>query len=114
MLIVVVVLVLVATVVTLVGASAIQVSRARGVADLSALAGARSVSNGGDGCAAAARTAIVNQARVRSCEVYGDDVTFVVSVVVELDRGARIPGLPAQVSARTDAGSADLIAPGGS
>lgn len=79
--------------------------RAEGVADLAALAGARHVLRGEDGCAAAARIATAGTAELVGCAVgpRGD-----VTVVVELDPAAlrRLPWLqdldlpPARARAR--------------
>ncbi|SDD10128.1 Rv3654c family TadE-like protein [Auraticoccus monumenti] len=86
---VVAVLALVASVVALVGWGALGAQRLRSAADLSALAGARALSEGGDACAAAEVTARLNEVSLRRCRVDGDAVTFVVSVTVRADLGSR-------------------------
>jgi secretion/DNA translocation related TadE-like protein len=53
---------------------------AQSAADLAALAGAAAVGDGLDGCAAAARIAGANGARLDGCQVWGRDVTVDVTV----------------------------------
>jgi secretion/DNA translocation related TadE-like protein len=74
---------------------------AQSAADLAALAGARGVATGGDGCAVARRIAGVNGARLTSCEVTGR----VVSVEV-VAPGPHWLGQSADLSARSRAGPA--------
>ncbi|MVA76941.1 hypothetical protein GC722_13040 [Auraticoccus sp. F435] len=107
---VVAVLALVATAVALVGSAALHTGRARAVADLAALAGARALSEAGEGCAAARRTAELNGARLQDCRVEGDAISFVVSVRVRVELPLRTPGLPRHVQADAHAGTADLAA----
>lgn len=109
---VVAVLALVTSVVALVGWGALDAQRLRSAADLSALAGARAVSEGGDGCAAAERTARLNEVSLGRCRVDGDAVTFVVSVTVRADLGLRLPGVPRTQEARALAGNLDVTEAG--
>lgn len=105
---VVAVLALVASVVALVGWGALGAQRLRSAADLSALAGARAVAGGGDGCAAAERTARLNEVSLRRCRVDGDEVTFVVTVVVRADLGSRLPDAAQPQEAQALAGNLDV------
>jgi secretion/DNA translocation related TadE-like protein len=73
--------------------------RAAAAADLAALAGASAVQHGQDGCAAAARVAAANHARLASCGVSTEDVR--VGVVVD---AGRVLGRALEVSARARAG----------
>ena len=70
--------------VTVVAAGGTQVAvaghRAEAAADLAALAGAQAVRVGGDGCAAAQRSARRNAGRVTGCAVEGLDVQVTVEV----------------------------------
>jgi secretion/DNA translocation related TadE-like protein len=74
---------------------------AQSAADLSALAGARAVAQGRDGCASAARVAEANGARLTSCDVgvSAVEVTVVVS-------GPHWLGQRADLEARARAGRA--------
>lgn len=54
--------------------------RAQSGADLAALAGAGSLSDGGDPCRAAGRLATANQVQLVACAVVGDSVRVVVRV----------------------------------
>ena len=53
---------------------------AQAAADLAALAGAEAGSRGGDPCAAAARVASANDARLDHCDAAGSDVRIQVTV----------------------------------
>lgn len=70
-------------------------------ADLSALAGARALAEGRDGCADAARIASMNGVRLATCRVSGREV--VVSVVAT---GPHWLGQTADLSAQARAGPA--------
>ncbi len=72
---------------------------AQAAADLSALAGARTLAEGGDGCAAADRIALANRARLVDCSVAGREMT--VGIVVE---GPRWLGQAGDLSAQARAG----------
>jgi secretion/DNA translocation related TadE-like protein len=74
---------------------------AQSAADLVALAGARGVAAGDDGCAVARRIAAANGARLTSCAVSGR----VVDVEVEVP-GPHWLGQTADLSARSRAGPA--------
>jgi secretion/DNA translocation related TadE-like protein len=74
---------------------------AQSAADLAALAGARGVGDGRDGCAVAAVVAAANQARLVGCAVAGR----VVDVSVEV-AGPRWLGQAADLGARSRAGPA--------
>lgn len=83
--------------------------RSQGAADLAALAGAQAHQRGDDGCAAAARVAGANGARLGACRVAGRDVLVTVSVAAPAVLGSGLT-LPA----RARAGPAGLggLAPG--
>jgi len=51
---------------------------AQAAADLAALAGARAVQHGADGCVAADRIAAANGAALEACDIAGEDVRVVV------------------------------------
>lgn len=72
---------------TVLGAVASVQRRVESAADLAALAGAAAVQRADDGCAAAARVARSNEARVLGCAVVGDEVE------VRLARTLRLPVL---------------------
>lgn len=72
---------------------------AQTAADLAALAGARSIAIGGDGCAGAARIAAANTARLTACGISGAVVT--VEVVVS---GPHWLGQSADLTGRSRAG----------
>jgi secretion/DNA translocation related TadE-like protein len=72
---------------------------AQSAADLAALAGAHSLAEGGDGCAAATTIAEANGARVDSCEVAGFDLRVQVTVT-----GPRWLGQRHDLSAEARAG----------
>jgi len=74
---------------------------AQSAADLSALAGARSVAQGRDGCANAAQVAAANHARVTDCSITGSVVDLRVEVA-----GPHWLGLTADLAARSRAGPA--------
>jgi secretion/DNA translocation related TadE-like protein len=74
---------------------------AQSAADLAALAGARGVASGGDGCGAATDVAAANGARLTDCTVSGR----VVDVEVEVT-GPHWLGQTADLSARSRAGPA--------
>lgn len=72
--------------------------RAQAAADLSALAGADALQDGGDPCARAAEIARRNHADLRGCEVDGWNVAVVVTA------SARLPGGSVSLPARGRAG----------
>lgn len=74
---------------------------AQSAADLAALAGARGVAEGGDGCARAAEIAAANGARVMACRVSGR----VIDIVVEVP-GPHWLGQTSDLMARSRAGPA--------
>lgn len=81
-----------------VGGLVVAHRQAQSAADLAALTGATAVSQGGSGCAAAARAAVENGARLSSCHGRGREVR----VRVEVDGPAwfgRSPVLRAQARA---------------
>lgn len=77
--------------------------RARGVADLAAVAGAGAYASG-QACATATRVAGDNGARVTSCTATGDAVEHVVAVGVEIGLARPWPGLPNAVRGTASAG----------
>jgi len=87
---------------------AIAAHRARAAADLAALSGATSASQGGDACAAARRNAQAHLARITSCDRVGDQIDFVVSVTASVATTVHIPGLPRRVGAVAHAGSEEV------
>lgn len=74
---------------------------AQAAADLSALAAAGAVADGGDGCAAAAAVAAANGARLTRCLLDGREARVTVSVA-----GPRWRGLDADPEAEARAGPA--------
>ena len=72
--------------------------RAQSAADLSALAGATTLQNGGDACQSASAIAGRNGAELQRCQVDGTEVAVVVA------RTVRLPGLPMELKARARAG----------
>ncbi len=72
--------------------------RAQSAADLSALAGAAALQDGGDACRRAGSIAARNGAALRRCEVDDWTVTVVVS------RELRLPGSSMELAARGRAG----------
>jgi secretion/DNA translocation related TadE-like protein len=74
---------------------------AQSAADLAALAGAREVALGRDGCTSAADIAAANRARVTACSVVGHDVQVEVEVT-----GPHWLGQSADLAARSRAGPA--------
>lgn len=87
---------------------AIAAHRARAAADLAALSGATTASQGGDPCASARRNAQAHLARITSCERVGDQIDFVVSVTASVATTMQVPGLPRRVSAVAHAGSKEV------
>jgi secretion/DNA translocation related TadE-like protein len=81
------------------GGALVASRRAAAAADLAALAGASALQRGQDACAAAARVAAANHARVASCAVGMQDVRL--RVVVD---AGRVLGRSLQVSGRARAG----------
>lgn len=79
---------------------------AQSAADLTALAGARAVAEGRDGCARAAEVAAANHARLAACTVSGR----VVDVLVRVS-GPHWLGQTADLTARSRAGPAPSTAP---
>jgi secretion/DNA translocation related TadE-like protein len=94
----------VAVVVTVAAAYLVAGHRARAAADLAALSGAAAFAEGRPPCAAAARVARANGARVSACDQVGDEVDYVVSVTVRVDVAARMAGLPRSLEGRAHAG----------
>ncbi len=72
--------------------------RAQSAADLSALAGATALQNGGDACPRASAIAGRNGTDLEACLVDGTEVVVVVV------RSVRLPGLPMDLRARSRAG----------
>ncbi len=72
--------------------------RAQSAADLSALAGATTLQDGGDACQRARVIAGRNGAELQRCQVDGTEVVVVVA------RSVRLPGLPMELKARARAG----------
>ena len=72
--------------------------RAQSAADLSALAGATTLQDGGDACQRARAIAGRNGAELQRCQVDGTEVVVVVA------RSVRLPGLPMELKARARAG----------
>jgi secretion/DNA translocation related TadE-like protein len=86
---------------TVVTAMVVAHRAAQSAADLAALAGARSVASGADGCAAARRVAAFNDARLTACAVSGRVVDVAVAV-----HGPHWLGQEADLAARSRAGPA--------
>jgi len=80
--------------------------RAQSAADLSALAGATTLQNGGEACARAGAIAGRNGADLQRCQVVGSEVVVVVA------RSVRLPGLPMKLRARARAGPVENLAVG--
>jgi len=78
--------------------------RAQSAADLSALAGATTLQNGGDACARASVIAGRNGADLHRCQVDGTEVVVIVA------RRLRLPGLPMELRARGRAGPVENLA----
>lgn len=87
---------------------AIAAHRARAAADLAALSGATTASQGGDPCGSASRNAQAHLARITSCKRVGDQIDFVVSVTASVATTMRVPGLPRRVTAVAHAGSEEV------
>ena len=87
---------------------AIAAHQARAAADLAALRGATTASQGGDPCVSARRNARAHLAQVTSCERVGDQIDFVVSVTASVATTVRVPGLPRRISAVAHAGSEEV------
>jgi secretion/DNA translocation related TadE-like protein len=81
--------------------------RAQAAADLTALAGAAALQDGGNACERAAAIAERNGSRLSGCEVDGWNVA--VTVVVS---SVRLPGGPLELPARGRAGPVGVSAPG--
>lgn len=98
------VLVLGALAVLLVWAGAFRAEgeRVRGSADLVALAGAGALAQAQDACLAAKASATANEVELAECQVVGDEVEFVVTVVVR--SGHRIGATQQWLTARSHAG----------
>ncbi|WP_310961516.1 Rv3654c family TadE-like protein [Nocardioides terrisoli] len=77
--------------------------RAESAADLAALAAARALQEGTDGCTDAARIASANGARIETCRVDGLDVVVTVRVAAARLFGAGLT-LPARARAGRGAG----------
>ncbi|MDF1603631.1 Rv3654c family TadE-like protein [Nocardioides sp. YIM 152315] len=73
--------------------------QAQGAADLAALAAARAIAQGADGCGEGGRIATANGARLLSCEVSGREVRLRVEVA-----GPRWLGQTADLGAEARAG----------
>lgn len=84
---------------------AIAAHRARAAADLAALSGATTASEGGDPCVSARRNARAHLATITDCDRVGDQIDFVVSVTASVAVAVRVPGLPGRVAAVAHAGS---------
>ncbi|HEY3527946.1 MAG TPA: Rv3654c family TadE-like protein [Nocardioides sp.] len=95
------VLVLLAAALAVVTAMVAAHRAAQSAADLAALAGARGLAEGRNGCAQAAEVARANEARLAACAVTGR----VVDVVVRVS-GPRWLGQTADLAARSRAGPA--------
>lgn len=76
--------------------------RVDGAADLAAIAGGQAQLNGGAGCDAARASAAANGGRLDRCQVAGDEVELVVSVVVSAP--VSLGGWSWRVSASAHAG----------
>ena len=74
----------VAVAVLMVGKAAVAAHSARSAADLTALAGAHALAEGGDACAAAAGVAHANGADLSVCTIDGHDVVTRADTIVDL------------------------------
>jgi secretion/DNA translocation related TadE-like protein len=95
------VLLLLGAALSVVAAMVVAHRAAQSAADLAALAGARSVAVGGDGCAVASGVAAENDARLTSCAVSARVVDVQVTV-----SGPHWLGQSADLTARSRAGPA--------
>ncbi len=86
-------------------AYAIAAHRARGAADLAALAAAHSYGSGGQPCSSAKSVAAANGAELTSCEVVGGRSAFAIRVVAQVDVRLHIPAAPTTVTASARAGT---------
>lgn len=84
-------------------AHAAALHRARGVADLAAVAGAAAYARGA-ACATAVRVAVENGGRATDCRTTGDAIEHAVVVTVEIGVTRPAPGLPGAVRATATAG----------
>lgn len=85
----------------------IAAHRVQGAADLVALTAAQAKNMGtAEPCTAASRAARADDVSLISCRVEGDDLTFVVTVVVRTVNGSVIGGLPVRPQATAHAGIA--------
>ncbi len=82
--------------------------RARAAADLAALSGATTASQGGDPCDAARANATAHRAQVVACKRVGDQIDFVVTVTASVAVALTAPGLPSTVSSVAYAGSEEV------
>lgn len=89
---------------TLVSGYAVAAHGARNAADLAALSGAQTMSEGGDACAAAKTIARRNGTTLTRCRVTGEDGDFVVAVTVEVVVDPRVRGLPTHLTQQAWAG----------
>lgn len=94
-------LLLVAGALAVVGAMVVAHREAQSAADLAALAGARSLADGGDACAVAAEIAAANGARLTACDILDRDVRTTVVVT-----GPRWLGQTGDLEAEARAGPA--------
>jgi secretion/DNA translocation related TadE-like protein len=95
------VLLLLGAALSVVAAMVVAHRTAQSAADLAALAGARGIATGGDGCALASGVAAENDARLTSCVVSGRIVDVAVTVP-----GPHWLGQTADLTARSRAGPA--------
>ncbi|MGA4668951.1 Rv3654c family TadE-like protein [Propionibacteriaceae bacterium Y1923] len=82
--------------------------RAHRIADLAALTGAHTLTQGGDPCAAARETARRNGGEVTTCTLKGDAVSFVLLVEAStpLRPAITLPGVPRRAWGAAAAGPA--------
>jgi secretion/DNA translocation related TadE-like protein len=77
--------------------------RAESTSDMAALAGARSLALGTDGCAAAARVTAASGGRLAACVVDGSSVSVLVEVTLSSGLPVRLDMAPARARARAGA-----------
>lgn len=88
------------------GAYLTATHRARGAADLAALAAAHAYAAGGDACRQAGAVAAANATELSACQVEGSPASFVVAVTVRSPVRLAVPGLPEAATASARAGTA--------
>lgn len=90
-------------------AAQVQAHRVQGAADLVAIAGAQAKNSGtGEPCAAAGRQATASGVRLVSCEVAGDQLSFVVTARVSGGLGGVLAPVPLVFESAAHAGVREM------